>query len=197
MSTIIREAKRRMQRNASILLGALAIGIFGAGLVGHASAEEKGSEAGSVTPAFAYDLPNLPGQTMTAVLVEYPPGASSPPHHHTDKGSVVAYVLEGAIRSKVNEDPPRVYKAGESCSSRRALPTRSARTRARASLRASWRSSSPRAAPSSRPSTNKECVAADGAPPRPPSPSRQTDPNSGRQPVGRSEMAREELAQPL
>jgi quercetin dioxygenase-like cupin family protein len=114
MSTIIRGAKERIRGSAGSLLGALALGIVGTGLVVHAGAQEKESEAGSVTPAFAYDLPNLPGQTMTAVLVEYPPGASSPPHHHTDKGSVVAYVLEGAIRSKVNEGPTRVYKAGES-----------------------------------------------------------------------------------
>jgi hypothetical protein len=59
-------------------------------------------------------LPNLPGQKMTGVLVEYAPGASLPPHHHTAKGSVVAYVLEGAIHSKVNNGPERVYPAGES-----------------------------------------------------------------------------------
>jgi quercetin dioxygenase-like cupin family protein len=68
----------------------------------------------SVAPVFAYDLPNLPGQKMTGVLVEYAPGGSSPPHQHTTEGSVVAYVLEGAIRSKVNDGPERVYRAGES-----------------------------------------------------------------------------------
>jgi quercetin dioxygenase-like cupin family protein len=98
---------------AGALLGAFALGIAATSLVMQASADEKG-EAGTVTQAFAYDLPNLPGQAVTGVLVEYPPGASSPPHHHTEKGSVVAYVLEGAIRSKVNEGPERVYEAGES-----------------------------------------------------------------------------------
>ncbi len=58
-------------------------------------------------------MPNLPGQKMTGVLVEYAPIARSPPHHHTAKGSVVAYVLEGAIHSKVNNGPERVYPAGE------------------------------------------------------------------------------------
>jgi quercetin dioxygenase-like cupin family protein len=104
--------KGRLAR-AGALLGAFALGIAGTSLVMRASADEKG-EAGTVTPAFAYELPNLPGQTITGVLVEYPPGASTPPHHHTEKGSVVAYVLEGAIRSKVNEGPERVYQAGES-----------------------------------------------------------------------------------
>ena len=72
------------------------------------------AEGTSVTPVFAYDLPNLPGQKMTGVLVTYAPGDSSPPHHHTAQGSVVAYVLEGAIRSKVNDGPETVYQAGES-----------------------------------------------------------------------------------
>ena len=72
------------------------------------------AEGTSVTPVFAYDLPNLPGQKMTGVLVEYGPGGSSPPHHHTKQGSVVAYVLEGAIRSKVDDGPEKVYRAGES-----------------------------------------------------------------------------------
>ena len=77
---------------------------------GHAGA----AEGASVKPVFKYDLPNLPGQQMTGVLVEYGPGGSSPPHHHTEEGSVVAYVMEGAIRSKVNDGPEKVYRAGES-----------------------------------------------------------------------------------
>jgi quercetin dioxygenase-like cupin family protein len=71
-------------------------------------------EGSKVTPVFSYDLPHLPGQKVTGILVEYEPGASSPPHHHTSQGSVVAYVLEGAIRSQVNDGPVTVYQAGES-----------------------------------------------------------------------------------
>jgi len=68
----------------------------------------------TVTPVFAYDLPNLPGQKLTGHLVEYAPGGSSRPHHHSTKASVVAYVLEGAIRFQVNDGPITVYEAGES-----------------------------------------------------------------------------------
>lgn len=62
-------------------------------------------------------LPNVPGKTLTAVVVNYPPGGQSPQHHHA--GSVFAYVLSGAIRSQVSEPgsepgPARVYKAGDS-----------------------------------------------------------------------------------
>jgi quercetin dioxygenase-like cupin family protein len=96
-----------------LVCGALAL----AGAYGYAALAERSADAAegtSVTPVFAYELPNLPGQTMTGVLVEYGPGGSSPPHHHTKEGSVVAYVLEGAIRSKVNDGPETVYQAGES-----------------------------------------------------------------------------------
>lgn len=97
-------------RRDSIGLICSALALAAAGAAGSADA----AEGTSVTPVFAYDLPNLPGQKMTGVLVMYGPGGSSPPHHHTTKGSVVAYVLEGAIRSKVNDGPETVYQAGES-----------------------------------------------------------------------------------
>ena len=90
------------------MIGASALG------AGFTDKPADAAEGASVTPVFAYDLPHLPGQRMTAVLVEYAPGGSSPPHHHTAKGSVVGYVLDGAIRSKVNEGPVTVYRAGES-----------------------------------------------------------------------------------
>jgi quercetin dioxygenase-like cupin family protein len=89
----------------------LAAGVLGARL---ADRPADAAEGASVTPVFAYALPNLPGQKITGVLVEYAPGGSSPPHHHTAKGSVVGYVLEGTTRSKVNDGPETVYQAGES-----------------------------------------------------------------------------------
>jgi quercetin dioxygenase-like cupin family protein len=95
----------------ALLLAGVGLGALGGRL---ADSPAGAAEGASVAPVFAYDLPNLPGQKMTGVLVEYGPGASSPPHHHTKEGSVVAYVLEGAIRSKVNDGPEKVYRAGES-----------------------------------------------------------------------------------
>jgi quercetin dioxygenase-like cupin family protein len=94
--------------------GAAALGALtlAAGLAPHPAADA--AEGASVKPVFAYDLPHLPGQKMTGVLVEYAPGASSPPHHHTAEGAVVAFVIEGAIRSKVNDGAEAVYHAGES-----------------------------------------------------------------------------------
>jgi quercetin dioxygenase-like cupin family protein len=67
----------------------------------------------TVQPVFATQLPNVPGNSLTAVVVNYAPSGKTPSHHHA--GSVFAYVLSGAIRSQVSGDgPAKVYKAGES-----------------------------------------------------------------------------------
>jgi quercetin dioxygenase-like cupin family protein len=77
------------------------------------AAEETNPPASKVTQIFNRELPNVPGKSMRAVLVEYGPGAASPSHRHPNSAFIYATVLEGAIRSQVNDDPARVYKAGE------------------------------------------------------------------------------------
>ena len=76
-------------------------------------AEETNAPHSKVTQIFDRELPNAPGKSMRAVLVEYGPGAASPSHRHPSSAFIYATVLEGEIRSKVNDDPERVYKAGE------------------------------------------------------------------------------------
>jgi quercetin dioxygenase-like cupin family protein len=78
------------------------------------AAEETKAPASKVTKIFDRELPNVPGKSMRAVLVEYGPGAASPSHRHPKSAFIYATVLEGEIRSQVNDDPARVYKAGES-----------------------------------------------------------------------------------
>lgn len=68
----------------------------------------------TVTPQFAHAIPNIPGKSLVAVVVSYPPGAASPAHHHASSAFIYAYVLEGAIRSQVDDGPVRVFHAGES-----------------------------------------------------------------------------------
>ena len=66
-----------------------------------------------VRKLFTGKLANVPGNTLTAEVVEYPPGGKSSVHHHA--GSVFAYVLTGSIRSQNSATgPARIYKAGES-----------------------------------------------------------------------------------
>ena len=66
-----------------------------------------------VRPVTTEKLPNVPGKSITAIVVKYAPGAKSVKHHHA--GSVLAYVLSGEIRSENSATGPvKVYKAGES-----------------------------------------------------------------------------------
>ena len=69
-----------------------------------------------VTPNFAQAIPNIPGKSLIAVVVDYPPGGASVPHTHAKSSFIYAYVVSGSIESKVNDGPTRVYKAGESWS---------------------------------------------------------------------------------
>lgn len=56
-------------------------------------------------------LANLPGKTALMLTVDYAPGQATVPHMH--KGAAMAYVLEGEITSRVNDEPVITYKAGE------------------------------------------------------------------------------------
>ena len=67
-----------------------------------------------VSLVFDRALPNVPGKSLRAVLVEYPAGGSSPAHTHPHSAFIYATVLEGAIKSQVNDGPVTVYTAGQS-----------------------------------------------------------------------------------
>jgi quercetin dioxygenase-like cupin family protein len=85
------------------LLAAIALGIS----PGLARSAEQ------VKPVFKQVIPNLDGKSMVAVVVSYPPGAKSLPHRHARSAFVYAYVLSGAIRSQVGDEPAKVYRTGE------------------------------------------------------------------------------------
>jgi len=63
-------------------------------------------------PVSSDALPHVEGKRITTMVVEFPPGGISPPHHHG--GSVTVYVLSGVIRSQLEGQPAVVYHAGES-----------------------------------------------------------------------------------
>jgi quercetin dioxygenase-like cupin family protein len=73
-------------------------------------------EAETVTKNFDAAIPNIPGKSLIAVEVDYAPGATSPPHTHAKSAFIYAYVISGAIESKVNNGETRIYRAGESWS---------------------------------------------------------------------------------
>jgi len=86
-------------------------------LAAHA-AENGPAASAKVTVVFDQALPNVPGKSMKGVLVEYGPGGSSPAHIHARSAFIYATVLEGAIRSQVNDGPAKVFKKGENFSER-------------------------------------------------------------------------------
>jgi quercetin dioxygenase-like cupin family protein len=92
----------------SLLVAALPFGI--------ALADEPKSKNEKVTLVYQHELPNVPGKSIKAVVVEYGPGGYSPGHTHAKSAFIYATVLEGAIRSKVNDGAETVYEAGQSFS---------------------------------------------------------------------------------
>lgn len=69
-----------------------------------------------VIPNFEETIPNLPGKSLIAVEVVYPPGSASLPHVHAKSAYIYAYVVAGSIESKVNDGKPRIYNTGQSWS---------------------------------------------------------------------------------
>jgi quercetin dioxygenase-like cupin family protein len=63
---------------------------------------------------FEKKIPNIPGKSLVAVVVDYAPGAASAPHAHAKSAFVYAYVISGKIESKVDDGPAHVFGAGES-----------------------------------------------------------------------------------
>jgi quercetin dioxygenase-like cupin family protein len=74
----------------------------------------QAAPSSKVTVVFDHVLPNVPGKSMRGVLVEYPPAATSPAHTHPHSAFIYATVLEGAVKSQVNDGPVKVYTAGQS-----------------------------------------------------------------------------------
>ena len=112
---------RRSRRRRCIALviaaaglgGAAAVAAYPVGVSGAAGSSGTG-KGEQQTTIFTKPLANVPGKTLTAVTVDYAPGGASAPHRHAKEAEVFAYVVDGAVRSKVNDGPERIYKAGQS-----------------------------------------------------------------------------------
>lgn len=87
----------------------VALGFWVAGPV---SAHDSGTEAAAKN--FKIAIPNIPGKSLIAMEVNYAPGGASASHTHAKSAFIYAYVISGAIESKVNDGATRVYRAGES-----------------------------------------------------------------------------------
>jgi len=81
---------------------------------GLAEAQTQTAPNTPLPPVFKNDLPNLTmdGWEVTVSYVDYPPGRVSPVHHHA--GFVLAYVLEGAVVTKISgQGEERTYTTGQ------------------------------------------------------------------------------------
>ena len=96
----------------TVIAAACAVPAFS--MAGPVSAHD--GEGETVTKKFEAAIPNIPGKSLIAVEVDYAPGAASAPHTHAKSAFIYAYVISGAIESKVNDGETRIYRAGESWS---------------------------------------------------------------------------------
>ena len=83
---------------------------------GSVLADAPQSKNAKVALVYQHELPNVPGKSIKGVLVEYGPGGYSPAHTHPQSAFIYATVLEGAIRSQVNDGPETIYREGQSFS---------------------------------------------------------------------------------
>jgi quercetin dioxygenase-like cupin family protein len=91
--------------------------IGGAIIAPAAHAEPAPRDGQSPVVQTVFDQPTeIPGKSMQAVTVNYPPGARSAPHRHANSAFIMAYVISGTIRSQLEGEPARVYRAGETWS---------------------------------------------------------------------------------
>lgn len=96
-------------------LAALTVAVLLAPATHAAPTPDNSDQSPVVRPVFNQST-NVPGKSLEAVSVSYPPGAKSRAHHHAKSAFIMAYVISGAIRSQVEGEPPRVYHVGETWS---------------------------------------------------------------------------------
>ena len=87
--------------------------ILGCSVTSHVAHSHGAHHGETVTVAADKPIPNLPGKRLVSLIVDYAPGGSSAAHHHAGSAFIYAYVLSGAVRSQVDSEPARVYRAGE------------------------------------------------------------------------------------
>jgi len=75
------------------------------------TAQAHDAEHEKVTVLETHPMLNAPGKKAMVLTVDYKPGQVSIPHSHS--GSAIAYVLEGEVISRVNDDKAITYKAGQ------------------------------------------------------------------------------------
>lgn len=97
-----------MRSWTKLTLAAAVAGATPSALMAHGTALHE-----TVTVAANEAIPNVPGKRLVSVVVDYPAGAQSLPHHHAKSAFIYAHVLAGEIRSQVNGGEVRTYGPGQ------------------------------------------------------------------------------------
>ncbi len=97
---------------AVILYSELVAGHLALGQIATSGSHGKAKERAHVV--LSEEVATLDGKHLKAILVEvnYGPGEASPPHSHPC--ALIAYVVEGTLRTQVKGEPEMTYRAGES-----------------------------------------------------------------------------------
>ena len=107
--TTVATSRRDFNRDAmASALAAFAVSATGAQAVAQAPA--AGGDA-SRRQVIRQLLPDAPERELILIEVKYPPGTTSPPHLHAN--GVMAFVVSGAIASRVDDGPEQTYRAGD------------------------------------------------------------------------------------
>jgi quercetin dioxygenase-like cupin family protein len=112
-SSLMSRIRQPKEDSMTRILCSLLVAILPFGSVLADAPKEKNAK---VTLVYQHELPNVTGKSLQGVLVEYGPGGYSPGHTHPRSAFIYATVLEGAIRSQVNDGPVTTYKVGQSFS---------------------------------------------------------------------------------
>jgi quercetin dioxygenase-like cupin family protein len=99
------QRERQWLKIKQIMAGTLSAGAMVIMLQATGLAEDK------VAILMKQHLADVAGKEVTVLTVEYAPGAVSDPHVHP--GSVIAYVLEGAVISQLEGGLPARYTKGQ------------------------------------------------------------------------------------
>jgi len=97
--------KMRTKSISAVLLATITMAL--------ASAAPATNHSDAIRTNFSHSISNVPGKSLVAVEVSYPPGGASAPHHHSDSAFIYAYVVSGQIASQVEGQPEHIYRAGE------------------------------------------------------------------------------------
>jgi quercetin dioxygenase-like cupin family protein len=102
---LVKGMKMRTKSIAALVLATI--------MIAPASVIRATSYNDTVKTNFSHPITNVPGKSLVAVEVSYPPGGASAPHHHSGSAFIYAYVVSGQIASQVEGRPEHIYRAGE------------------------------------------------------------------------------------